>query len=127
TSPWRGAMSLPRELKLRQTREGFRLAQEPVRELRKLRGDRDRLKNATIKEANEWLKERKLSGELWEIEAEFEPSVRKEEFGFNLLQAPGQVAIIRCDPKKGVLTLDRTRSGRTDFHPRFSGVYEAPL
>ena len=25
------------------------------------------------------------------------------------------------------LSLDRTRSGRVDFHPRFSGLHEAPL
>ena len=38
TSPWRGAMSIPRELSLGQTKEGLRLVQKPVRELERLRG-----------------------------------------------------------------------------------------
>ena len=33
TSPWRGALSLPRELSLRRTPAGLRLVQRPVREL----------------------------------------------------------------------------------------------
>jgi sucrose-6-phosphate hydrolase SacC (GH32 family) len=37
TSPWRGALSLPRELRLRQTPAGLRLVQRPVRELDTLR------------------------------------------------------------------------------------------
>ncbi len=37
TSPWRGAMSLPRELSLRRTPAGLRLVQRPVRELESLR------------------------------------------------------------------------------------------
>ena len=37
TSPWRGALSLPRELSLRRTPAGLRLVQRPVRELDTLR------------------------------------------------------------------------------------------
>ena len=40
TDPWRGTMSLPRELGLRRTRAGVRLTQRPVRELQTLRSER---------------------------------------------------------------------------------------
>src|SRR5207247_4390683 len=42
TSPWRSAMSLPRELALRGTPEGLRLIQQPARELSKLRDQHQR-------------------------------------------------------------------------------------
>ena len=42
TSPWRSAMSLPRELSFRNTPEGLRMVQEPVSELEKLRTKRVR-------------------------------------------------------------------------------------
>ena len=38
TSPWRGALTLPRALSLRQTPAGPRIVQRPVAELRRLRG-----------------------------------------------------------------------------------------
>src|SRR5258708_12739108 len=37
TSPWRGAMTVPRELSLISTTEGLQLVQQPVRELNQLR------------------------------------------------------------------------------------------
>lgn len=38
TFPWRGAMTVPRELRLRRFPEGVRLVQRPVAELARLRG-----------------------------------------------------------------------------------------
>ena len=39
TAPWRGALTIPRELRLIQNRNGIRLAAEPVSELGKLRNE----------------------------------------------------------------------------------------
>jgi fructan beta-fructosidase len=126
TSPWRSAMSLPRELALRQTDEGLRLVQKPVREVRELRGERFQKRNATVSEVNEWLKKRNIAGPLWEIEAEIE--VQEDTgFGLKLFGAPNQETVLRWDTKTETLTLDRTKSGRIDFNPQFSGRYEAPL
>jgi fructan beta-fructosidase len=127
TAPWRSAMSLPRELVVRKTPEGLRLAQKPVRELQKLRGKSYRLNNVSVAQANQWLKQNQIAGDLWEIQAEFAVNGMAEEFGFNLLPNSNQVTTLRCDTRRKVLTLDRTRSGRKDFHGAFSGAYEAPI
>ena len=119
TSPWRSAMSLPRELSLQDTRQGLRLIQQPVRELRKMRGQRNRLTNANLAQANDWLRRKSIAGALWEIEAEIESG---SDFGLQVLQAS-----LRYDAGRQLLALDRTRAGRTDFHPRFKGAYHAPL
>ncbi|MGV3772085.1 MAG: glycoside hydrolase family 32 protein [Verrucomicrobiales bacterium] len=127
TSPWRSAMSLPRELSLRQTALGLRLAQEPVREVRKLHEQKERLKNATVAEANEWLRNNNVGGPLWELVVEFQNSAGDTNFGMRIPGGEKQETVIHCDLKKQVVSLDRTKSGRVDFHGAFPGRYEAPL
>jgi len=125
TAPWRSATSLPRELTLRQTAEGLRMVQQPVREFRRLRGPKQSLRWASAAQANDWLRKKEIAGGLWEIEAEVD--LGGSEFGLKLLRGEGQETILRADPKSKLLTLDRTRSGQTGFHPKFSGAYSAPL
>jgi sucrose-6-phosphate hydrolase SacC (GH32 family) len=119
-------MSLPRELTLRDTDEGVRMIQEPIQELRKIRGERFQKRYATVSEINDWLKGRNIAGPLWEIEAEIEVK-DDSDFSLKLSEAANQATILRWDGKREVLSLDRTQSGRTDFNPQFSGKYEAPL
>jgi sucrose-6-phosphate hydrolase SacC (GH32 family) len=127
TSPWRSAMSLPRELALRPSPAGLRLVQRPVRELQQLRGRHHRFRNATVNEANTWLQKRELLGELLEIGLEFESAVNGDTFGLRLRAGESEEMRVGCDLANGRLLLDRTRSGRVDFHPRFPGLHEAPL
>jgi sucrose-6-phosphate hydrolase SacC (GH32 family) len=137
TSPWRSAMSVPRELALRATPDGLRLVQQPVRELATLRGPRHRLRNATLQEANQWLRARPIGGSLLEIAVEFEitppaPRLGKmlpstNTFGLVLPTGAGEQTRIVCDAGRGVVQLDRARAGRADFHSRFAGVHTGPL
>jgi len=126
TSPWRSAMSLPRELTLLRTADGLRLAQQPVRELRTLREGHQRLRNASIREGNEWIRRKNIGGDELEIDVEFEVS-DQDKFGLNLLQGAGEVTVVGCDVGTQRLFLDRTRSGRSEFHPQFAGRYEIAL
>lgn len=126
TSPWRSAMSLPRELALRLTDDGFRLIQTPVRELRKLRAQHYHRGSGTVAEATDWLRSNSAEGEGLEIEVEFE-AISTANFGLKVRKGNPDETVITFDPSLNRLSLDRTRSGKTDFHPKFSGVYEAPL
>ncbi len=127
TSPWRSAMSLPRELALRTTPDGLRLVQQPVRELRQLRGRHHRLRNASVAEANAWLGRRAIASELLEIATEFEPVENTGNFGLKLRVGANESLTIVCDLAQRRVYLDRTHSGRTDFQPKFSGIHEAPM
>jgi len=126
-SPWRSAMSLPRELILRETPDGLRMTQQPARELRKLRRRHQGLRGASLSDANAWLQKRGEFGESFEMLVEFEPAGGGPAFGIVLRTAPGEETRVGCNPANGVIALDGKRSGRTDFHPKFSGVHEAPL
>ncbi|HYE30946.1 MAG TPA: GH32 C-terminal domain-containing protein [Methylomirabilota bacterium] len=124
TSPWRSAMSIPRELVLRRTGDGLRLFQEPVKELEKLRVERKRLGKSSFAEANEWLRKQQRGSELWEMEMEVEH--RGAAFELQIPGAGDEPMILRHDPS-GTLTLTRPRAGAAGFHGAFPGRYEAPV
>ncbi|MBM3834293.1 MAG: glycoside hydrolase family 32 protein [Verrucomicrobia bacterium] len=127
TSPWRSAMTVPRELELRTTPQGLRLVQEPVGELRTLRGKNRRLRNASGVAANAWLSKQVWNNPLHEIEAEFAPVESAGQFGLKLITGSAEEMVVGCDAAQGRLYVDRTRSGRTNFHSKFAAVHEAPL
>ena len=118
TSPWRSAMSLPRELTLQNNDWGVRVAQRPVKELQRLRGKSFRLKKATIPEVNQWVAKNQIAGDQLEIDVAVEPG----EFGLEVLKS-GLESTRITSGRDGKVTVDRTRSGKTDFHRQFSGKY----
>ncbi|HMO67009.1 MAG TPA: GH32 C-terminal domain-containing protein, partial [Verrucomicrobiota bacterium] len=113
----------PRELVLRGTAAGLRLAQRPVRELQTLRGPGQRLEGATLARANAWLAGSLPAGELLELRLDWDPA---GPAGLDLVTGPGEVTTLAWTPADRHWRLDRTRSGRTDFHPRFSASFVAP-
>jgi len=131
TSPWRNAMSFPRELFLRQSTNGLRLMQQPIREFRKLHEQKFQLSNVNVLRANEWFRTEKIAGPLWQIDAEIQSTNANARFSFELLRGTdhgtNHATVLECDLKRRVLYLDRTHSGRTDFHRAFPGAYEGPL
>ncbi len=127
TSPWRSAMSIPRELQLRWTPDGFRLVQLPVRELENLRGKKHHLEHATFAEAKAWLEKLKPTSRLLEISIELEKISELQDFGLRFVTGENEGTGIHWGSGENQLSLDRTRSGRVDFHPKFGGVHRAPL
>jgi fructan beta-fructosidase len=83
--PFNQQMAFPVELRLETTDEGPRLLGEPVREVRKLHGKRHAWKELPVKEGESPFPE--LSGDLWEIRADWEVGAAKE-FGFRVRGVP---------------------------------------
>jgi len=116
TEKFRGAMSVPRELSLKSTPDGFRLIQFPY------------LPEASFGKKTEQ-KEMKVSGhkmldysgESYQIELEIsEMSVAKA--GINLLKSEGEQCTLTYDKKNNTISFDRTASGNTGFHERFPSI-----
>lgn len=126
TWPWRSAMSLPRELALRATGEGWRLVQQPAREFQKLRGKHYHLRKASMAGANQWLQKRSPLGELLEIRVDIGLAEGATDVGVLLQTGQGETRL-GYEGAHARLYLDRSRSGRADFHPKFGGRHEAPL
>jgi sucrose-6-phosphate hydrolase SacC (GH32 family) len=126
TSPWRSAMSIPREVGLRQTPEGIRLVQNPVRELQSLRDEHFKFIGGDVAAANDWIAQKHIQGDELEFEVEFDPQSTGVE-GVKVFKSAKQATVIGVNRDKGTVFVDRTHSGNVDFSPQFSGVYSAPL
>jgi fructan beta-fructosidase len=123
TAPWRSAMSIPRALSLRKLEDRWLLLQSPVKELKKLRAQRVRVRSRKSGLGSVW---RHAAPETYEWLADMRPS-EDAVFNLRLGQGDNEETVLRVDVPARRLTLDRTRSGRTDFHARFPGTYQAPV
>jgi fructan beta-fructosidase len=124
TEAWKGAMTIPRELRLRQRPEGVQLIQRPVAEMERLRGAHARWADQRINPGQSlWTHE--VSDAL-EIVITIRPG-SAAECGMRVHTGEGEHATIGYDARAGVLFVDRTASGRTAFSPDFAGRHGGPL
>ncbi len=126
TAPWRNAMTVPRELSLRETPFGLRMIQRPVRELQRLRGRRHAFKGGTIQSANVWAQKAGLQGDCLEMILELEPG-HTGQCGVRVLKGQECETILGFDEVSGRAFVDRSHSGNTGFHKSFAGIYQAKV
>ncbi len=124
TSTWRGAMTLPRELRLVATPEGTRLAQLPVATLQSLRGAAQSLRDESIRPGENLLDG--MHGNMLELVAEIEPGAA-EIVGLKVLTGEGRATDLRYDVARGSLFLNRFQGGKDDFSNGFALAYEAKV
>lgn len=126
TRPWKGGHSFPRNVELVKTSQGIRLIQNPVKELSQLREKHIHLDNLSISAANQSLSALNLTGNSYELEAEFELTPQAN-LQLQLCANQQQKTLVGYGTAARQLTVDRTLSGVTDFSPSFPEVYSAPL
>ncbi len=128
TTPWKGELTIPRELSLKSTDSGIRLVQTPIAELTPLRKPLATVKNRIVTEAQENLLEGVGSG-AYEIEAviQLPEQDAASEFGFNLRTGGDQRTVVGYNKDKQKMYVDRSASGATDFSNLFTTFHEAPL
>ncbi len=127
TDPWRCAMSVPRELSLRTTPAGLRLYQQPIRELTRLMENHRLLTGALFVDAQDWLKMLALPTAPLEMNVSLVDVSPNSEITIRLITGPIESTVLRYDAATERLSLDRTRSGRSNFHSGFAAVHSAPL
>jgi fructan beta-fructosidase len=110
TSPWRGQMTFPRELSLRETPEGIRLYQKPIEQIEQLDDETD-----TAPPTHSFLLAFSLNTNL------------HHTVGLKLLSDGRNYTSVGYDPINKVFFVDRTHSGESSFSPDFPARLEAPL
>jgi fructan beta-fructosidase len=116
TTPWKGMMAIPRELYLADVvGDGTSLIQQPVSELANLRG-------AEVTDINQ---SKSKSVEIL-FKASFGNTQPKGRTGIKVLKGNNEETLIYYDAEAQHVYIDRTRSGRVDFHPLFPGIDGAP-
>ena len=124
TSPWRSAMSVPRQAVPADRRRRPRLVQQPVGQLRALRAGRSSTSGTTaIPRGTHALPAR---GKALEIDADPAPGTATS-YGLKVRTGNGGGDGDRLRQHGAQLYVDRTRSGDVGFDPTFPGVQRAPL
>ena len=126
TDPWRGNMTIPRELFLNSTAHGLRLYQRPIFEINSLRRGHLKLEKKVIAPDQVPLDKANLPFSTYELFTEFE-IVTASQFGFRIRESQEFYTKIGFDVHDNRLFLDRRNSGSPDFHPDFPDIHYAPL
>jgi fructan beta-fructosidase len=127
TSPWRSAMSLPRQVELTQTPEGPRLTQKAVKQVDQLAekvtyADK---KGGLIAEGSHQLPAA-ASGQVQQVDITFTPGTASRS-GITVLGDGSSSTVIGYDATTQKIYVDRRNSGNTAFHPAFASLDDAPV
>lgn len=118
TRYFRNAMTLPRELSLKHNGEHLFLASRPAAEVYAAR--KQQTEPVDVKVKGNAL----LGGLLEEFDGAYSIDMTllpngDKEYGFRLCNSLNEYVEFRFNPAEGTLTLDRAKSGKTDFSPRY--------
>lgn len=127
TSPWRGAMSIPRVLTLKSTSGGTRLVQQPVAELMTLRKEPALEFSGRFDAAAAWLGRHEGLPERLDMELTFAGVSVDSCFVLSLHSGEEERTSIICNAACASLSVDRAQSGLAGFEPSFAARHEMPL
>lgn len=122
TWPSRGLMTVARSLSLHRTADGYRLWQQPVRELASLRGAPRVANGLTLGTTPVPLP---VEGGKAELEIELETGTA-DQIAIALTDGEGWQTLIGVNPAVDEVFVDRTRSG-PHFHDGFANRHIAPV
>ncbi|MBO0940000.1 glycoside hydrolase family 32 protein [Fibrella sp. HMF5335] len=116
TTPFKGAMSVPRELSLQNTPQGYRLVQTPI-SLAAFRKKVTTITNMTVDKPTPL----GYAGESYELEATITVGSAKK-VGIRLLKSGAEESVLTYDTATQTLSFDRTHSGNVTFSDRFPSI-----
>ncbi|MGB8000203.1 MAG: glycoside hydrolase family 32 protein [Anaerobacillus sp.] len=120
TETWRGAMTLPRELTLISTEDGFDLLQKPVSEMNRIRKETKVIKEIVLTEEAYSMD---VNHEFMEVNLVVTLEDAKE-FRLAIHHSLDEKSSIRYDRITHMLSVDRTHSGENGFSDSFPGIPE---
>ncbi|MBR9923318.1 MAG: glycoside hydrolase family 32 protein, partial [Bacteroidetes bacterium] len=122
TEGWRGAMTLPRGIKLQQTDFGLRIFSNPVKEVEHLRKSNYKFAIGGFNGKYELTEDLGFDPAVAEymLAVEASEEVSAETVGFEWSNDAGEVLRIGFERKSNRFFIDRRNSGQTDFHENFA-------
>jgi len=126
TNPWRGSMTIPREVSLRKYAEDIRLVQQPLQELTSLRESHSQITGLDLADEVRDLRPDGISGNQLEIKAVFD-NIKAGEFGLIVRKGSNEETVVGYSPKSEEVFVDRSQSQQNAIHDDFEGRHAAPL
>lgn len=126
TDQWRGAMTLPRELKLAKTPSGYRVKSLPVNELKQVTKQSAERKNLRLNNAVSLNQLANMQAELFELDLTIEMR-SATQFRLEIGNQLNEKVILLLDTDKQTVSLDRRFAGQHRFDEDFAMVQSAPL
>ncbi|MGH9582622.1 MAG: glycoside hydrolase family 32 protein, partial [Bryobacteraceae bacterium] len=126
TSPWRGAMTLPRVLSLSEFDASLWLVQKPIEQLRSLRADEFQYSGATDTDLNRKLAAWTHRSQTFEMKATIRLGTARQ-IVWNLLQGQNDRTLVGFDAVKQQLFVDRSHCAGAHFSNAFPSRTVAPL
>ena len=121
---WRNAMTVPRELHLKNVGKEMYVTSEPVFELNKIESNPVSLQNVNVARS---LDLSKLTKKDIKIPCRFNLSLEKiNDFSMILSNDLGEKLVLGFDKKMNSYFIDRTLSGKVDFQKEFGAKHTAP-
>ncbi|GAA4397582.1 levanase [Nibrella viscosa] len=124
TTPFRGAMTLPRELRLVNVGNRYELRQRPVAELNQLASDAFQWRGIELSQLNESIRKNRITGDSYVLTLIADVT---EDFGVKVRKGDGEETVIGYKTGGKQLYVDRTNSGQVNFKKEFTGRFTAPL
>jgi fructan beta-fructosidase len=122
TSPWRSAMTLPRELKLEKISNSFYLKSAITEELTKQMVSKKTFDAVVIKDSISIWKDSPFDASMALIEG----SIEANDLEFNFTNSLKQQVTIRFDADKKQFYIDRGNAGNNDFSKEFRSKNYSP-
>ena len=118
THPWRGVLSIPRELYLKEQNEKHIICQKPVIEYKKLRREYFCVENIEIDTKSNRLFNNRFYGKSVELILDVDLK-NAEKFGVKVLKDENEETVIEYSQKTSHISIDRRKSGNIGFHNDF--------
>ena len=125
TVKWRNAMTIPRELQLKQIGKELYVTSKPVVELKVIQSKTILVSNLNLNAGSNF----DLSGKTGKIKFPFVLKINIEKaktFSLVLSNDPQEQLVIGYDNKMNQYFIDRTASGKVDFQNEFAAKHTAP-
>ncbi|MEZ5043879.1 MAG: glycoside hydrolase family 32 protein [Saprospiraceae bacterium] len=125
TSKWRSAMTIPRELSLKNTPNGLQLFSNPAKEMAGLRKEAIDISESKVT-GHTLIKE--INAGSFEVELTFDLAQSdSKSFGIEFGNANGEHIRIGYDKASSFMIVDRSNAGKMDFSPAFPGLHYIPF
>jgi fructan beta-fructosidase len=123
TDPWRSAMTVPRELKLKHVGSDILLTSEPAKELDAIASKPVTVQNLEVASGIDLSEKTGALTLPCRLDMDMDKTA---DFSLVLSNDSGEELVIGYDKKQNRYFIDRTKAGKADFHKEFAARHTAP-